>query len=51
MVKYTFQEWLSPDGNEIDGKGITPTIEEKYVYDESGYDNQKEKAIEVLLEK
>ena len=51
MVKYTFQEWLTPEGNMIDGEGVTPTVEEKYVYDESGFDNQKEKAIEVLLQK
>lgn len=50
MVKYTHQEWLTPDGNYIDGKGIEPDIEIKYEYKEK-VDNQFEKAIEVLLEK
>ena len=49
IVKYTFQEWLTPNGNNIDGEGVQPTVEEKYIYDASGADNQKEKAIEILL--
>lgn len=51
MIKYTYQEWLTPNGNYIDGKGITPDIEEIYVYNEKGGDNQLDKAIEVLLKK
>ena len=50
LVKYTYQEWLTPLGNFIDKKGITPDVEIKYVYDEK-IDNQKDKAIEVLLNK
>lgn len=49
LYKYTYQEWLTPKGNYIDTKGIQPTIEEKYVYDKEGKDNQLEKAIEVIL--
>lgn len=26
MIKYTIEKWLSPDGNSIDKKGVTPTI-------------------------
>ena len=51
MIKYTHQEWLTPNGNYIDGKGIEPTIEEKYVFDEKVEDNQLDKAVEVLLSK
>ena len=50
MVKYTHQEWLTPEGNYIDKKGIEPDIEIAYEYNEK-VDNQLEKAIEVLLEK
>lgn len=49
LVKYTYQEWLTPLGNYIDGKGITPDIEVKYVYNDKGIDNQKEEAIKYLL--
>ena len=48
IFKYTHQEWLTPNGNYIDGKGVEPDILEKYIYDEKGKDNQKEKAIEVI---
>ncbi len=51
IVKYTYQEWLTPKGNYIDGEGIIPDVEIKYIYDKEGKDNQKEKAIEVLLSK
>ena len=50
LIKYTYQEWLTPDGNYIDGKGIIPDEEIKYVYDVK-IDNQKEKAIETILSK
>lgn len=49
MYKYTYQEWLTPNGNYIDEVGISPDVEVKYEYDEKKPDNQKEKAIEVLL--
>lgn len=48
IYKYTHEEWLTPKGNYIDGVGISPDIEEKYVYSEEGKDNQKEKAIDIL---
>lgn len=51
LVKYTYQEWLTPLGNYIDGKGITPDIEVKYTPNEKGEDNQKEEAINYLLGK
>lgn len=50
IVKYTYEEWLTPDGNYIDKEGILPDEEIKYVYDEK-IDNQKEKAIEIILSK
>lgn len=52
LFKYTFQEWLTPNGNYIDGEGIEPDVEIKYVYNEKKpeKDNQKEKAIEVISE-
>jgi len=52
-VKYTIQKWLTPNGNWINEKGITPTIEveqsDKYydTYDEED-DLQLQKALEVL---
>ena len=51
LVKYTFQEWLTPLGNYIDGKGITPDVEVKYEVNDKGIDNQKEEAIKYLLNK
>jgi len=51
MFKYTNQEWLTPEGNYIDGQGIEPDIEIKYTYSKDEVDNQLDKAIEVLLEK
>ena len=51
MYKYTYQEWLTPNGNYIDEVGISPDVEEKYEYNEKDVDNQKEKAIEVVLSK
>ena len=50
LFKYTYQEWLTPKGNYIDGKGIEPDVEIKYEYDEKHpeKDNQKEKAIEII---
>ncbi|MBR6113256.1 MAG: S41 family peptidase [Bacilli bacterium] len=52
-VKYTIQKWLTPKGNWINEKGITPDIEveldEEYykTYDKKD-DNQLQKAIEEL---
>ena len=53
MVKYTTQNWLTPSGEEIDGKGIEPTIKlelsDKY-YEKATEenDNQLKKALEIL---
>lgn len=53
MVKYTTQNWLTPNGEEIDGKGIEPTtkleMSDKY-YEKATEqnDNQLKKAIEKL---
>lgn len=45
MVKYTIQNWLTPNGEEIDQKGIKPTIEvklsEKY-YEEPKIENDNQ---------
>ena len=51
MFKYTYQEWLTPNGNYIDQQGIEPTVEIPYEYDKGGKDNQKDKAIEVISNK
>ena len=49
MIKYTFQEWLTPNGNSIDGEGIKPDIEVEYKYNEKDkYDSQVKKAIEEM---
>lgn len=48
LFKYTYQEWLTPNGNYIDQVGIEPDEEIKYEYNEEGKDNQKDKAIEVI---
>lgn len=52
-VKLTVSEYFTPDGRNIDGKGIEPDVEVKYVYNEKNptEDNQLEKAIEVTKEK
>ena len=52
-VKYTIQKWLTPNGNWINEKGITPDIEVKlddeyYKTFDKKDDNQLQKAIEEL---
>lgn len=56
-VKLTIEEYFTPDGENIHGKGIAPDIELEYEFlggedDEYDYslDNQVQKAIEVLKE-
>ncbi len=52
-VKLTIAKWLTPNGNEIDGVGITPDIEvplEKEDYDKN-QDPQYNKALEILEDK
>ncbi len=49
-VKLTSSEYLTKSGNKIHGVGITPDVEIALEYDENQpeYDNQLEKAIEIL---
>lgn len=51
-IKYTFQEWLTPSGDSVGEKGITP--EYKVVYNknlEDEYDSQLKKALDLLSKK
>lgn len=53
MIKYTVENWLTPDGNWIDGNGIEPTdlveLNEEYVKNPIvDNDNQLQKAIELV---
>lgn len=49
-VKLTISEYFTPNGRSIHGKGIEPDVEVEFEYDETNpeYDNQLEKALEVL---
>lgn len=56
-MKLTTAKYFTPKGNYIHGVGIEPDIELKYEYlDPEGteyemqYDNQLQKAVEVLME-
>jgi len=54
--KYTFQKWLTPNGNWINDVGVTPTIEielnDEYYHDPIiEKDPQFQKALEVLKDK
>lgn len=52
MVKYTYQEWLTPNGNSIDGVGVAPDIEIQYEYNEKEeIDNQLQAAIKEISQK
>ena len=53
MIKYTTQNWLTTKGEEIDGKGIAPTVElelypKYYTNLKEANDNQLQKAIEMM---
>ena len=53
MIKYTTQKWLTPDGNFINEKGVTPTEvvemnDDYYSSPSTEKDNQLQKAIELL---
>lgn len=52
-LKITGSEYFTPSGTNIHGIGIEPDVVIEYEYDENNpeYDNQLEKAIEVLKEK
>ena len=46
MIKYTIQEWLSPNGNKINLVGVKPDYEVGNA--DEHYDAQVQKAVEVL---
>lgn len=53
MIKYTVENWLTPDGNWIDGNGVEPTdvVELNDVYYQNPVidnDNQLQKALELV---
>ena len=48
-IKYTFQEWLTPDGNSIDAEGVTPDVVIENEIDGTGKDYQLEKAIKEII--
>ena len=52
-IKFTFQEWLTPKGESVDGKGLEPDHIVSYVpsEEENGYDSQLQKAINLLIGK
>lgn len=47
-IKYTFQEWLTPLGNSIDGCGVEPNVKIENVVDDSGKDYQLEKTLKEI---
>lgn len=47
-IKYTFQEWLTPNGNSIDSVGVTPNIVIENVIDGTNNDNQLNEAIKEI---
>ena len=55
MIKYTIENWLTPDGNWINEKGIEPTDEvelskEYYENPTNENDNQLQEAINLIIE-
>lgn len=52
-VKLTIAEYFTPEGRNINGKGITPDVEVEYEENEEDpeADNQLDRAVEVLKEK
>ena len=50
-IKYTFQEWLTPNGESVDQKGLEPEYVVTYQASdtENLYDSQLQKALEVIL--
>ncbi len=47
-IKYTFQEWLTPNGNSIDSKGVIPDIVIENVIDGTNNDYQLINAIKEI---
>ena len=52
-IKFTFQEWLTPEGVSIGDKGITPEylVEYEPASEENEYDSQLQKALDLLAYK
>ncbi len=48
MIKFTYQEWLTPKGDYIDGKGIEPDIKIEYKQ-EKERDSQLNRALQELV--
>jgi C-terminal processing protease CtpA/Prc len=48
MIKYTAAKWYSPNGNNIDGKGITPGI---YVEQNISFILKGEEAVDAQLDR
>ena len=48
MIKFTYQEWLTPNGDYIDGKGIEPDIKIEYKQ-EKERDSQLNRALQELV--
>ena len=51
-IKFTFQEWLTPNGNNLGGKGMEPEYVVEYTASdtENEYDSQLKKALDLLTE-
>ena len=51
--KFTFQEWLTPNGESVGDKGIVPEYEVKYepASEDNEFDSQVQKAIDLLTNK
>lgn len=47
-IKYTFQEWLTPNGNSIDSVGVTPNVVIENVIDGTNNDNQLNEVIKEI---
>ena len=52
-IKYTFQEWLRPNGESVGDKGLTPEYEVNYTPEdeEHKYDSQLQTAMDLLVGK
>ena len=52
-IKYTFQEWLRPNGESVGDKGLTPEYEINYTPadEEHKYDSQLQTALDLLVGK
>lgn len=50
MIKFTFQEWLTPNGESVGEKGIKPQYVVEYTPNDidNNYDSQQQKALDLL---